>query len=95
MLLGVIAKRQDETALADLILCETTTLGRRAQPIHGYEAQRDFHLAHIYGVAKVKQKIINGQVIQSIAEYGDCVRLVNESKVSLAEIYAEIYKNLE
>ena len=44
---------------------------------------------------KVKQKIINEQVIQSMPEYDDCVRLTNENKVSLAEINAEINNNLE
>lgn len=92
-LLGVIAKRQDEAALAELILRETTTLGLRIQPIHRYEAQRDFRLVSTrYGEVKVKQKIIDGRVIQSMPEYDDCVRLANENKVSLAEIYAEVNK---
>jgi pyridinium-3,5-bisthiocarboxylic acid mononucleotide nickel chelatase len=95
-LLGVIARRQDETTLAELILRETTTLGLRVQPIHRYEAQRDFRLVHTpFGDLHVKQKIINGQVIQSMPEYDDCVRLANENKVGLAEICAEINKNLE
>jgi hypothetical protein len=95
-LLGVIARRQDETTLAELILRETTTLGLRVQPIHRYEAQRDFRLVHTpFGDLHVKQKIINGQVIQSMPEYDDCVRLANENKVSLADIYAEFNKQLE
>ena len=95
-LLGVIAKRQDEATLAELILRETTTLGLRVQPIHRYEAQRDFRLVSTrYGEVKVKQKIIDGQVIQSMPEYDDCVRLANENKVSLAEVYAEVNKELK
>jgi uncharacterized protein (DUF111 family) len=34
-------------------------------------------------------------VIQSMPEYDDCVRLANENKVSLVEVYAEINTNLE
>jgi uncharacterized protein (TIGR00299 family) protein len=95
-LLGVIAKRQDEATLAELILRETTTLGLRVQPIHRYEAQRDFRLVSTcYGEVKVKQKIINGLVIQSMPEYDDCVRLANENGVSLTEIYAEVKKQPE
>jgi pyridinium-3,5-bisthiocarboxylic acid mononucleotide nickel chelatase len=95
-LLGVIARRQDEAALAELILHETTTLGLRVQPISRYEAQRSFRLVHTrYGDVKVKQKIINGQVLQSIPEYDDCVRLANENKVSLADVYTEVHKQLE
>ncbi len=94
-LLGVIAKRQDEAALAEMILRETTTLGLRVQPIYRYEARREFRLVSTrYGDVKVKQKIINGQVVQSMPEYDDCVRLANENKISLTEIYAEINKKL-
>ena len=95
-LLGVIARRQDETTFAELILRETTTLGMRVHPIYRYEAQRDFRLLHTpFGDLNVKQKIINGQVVQSMPEYDDCVRLANENGVSLADIYAAVNKQLE
>jgi len=87
-LLGVIARRQDETALAELILRETTTLGLRVQPIYRYEAQREFcQVQTPYGDLTVKLKIINGQIIQAVPEYDECVRLANQHGVSLAEIY--------
>jgi uncharacterized protein (TIGR00299 family) protein len=41
-LLGVIAYRHDEAALAELILRETTTLGLRVLPISRHEAHREF-----------------------------------------------------
>jgi len=87
-LLGVIAYRRDEPALAELILRETTTLGLRVQPIVRYEAQREFRQIHtIYGTLNVKLKILNGKVIQSVPEYDECVRLANDNGVSLTEIY--------
>jgi uncharacterized protein (TIGR00299 family) protein len=90
-LLGVIARRQDEAALAELILRETTTLGLRVQPIQRYEAQREFRQVETpYGKLTVKLKIVNGQVIQAMPEYDECVRLANEHGVSLAEIYAAL-----
>ena len=95
-LLGVIARRQDEATLADLVLRETTTLGLRVQPIYRYEAQRNFRLVHTcYGDVKVKQKIINGKILQSMPEYDDCVRLANANEVSLAVVYAEVNRKLE
>jgi pyridinium-3,5-bisthiocarboxylic acid mononucleotide nickel chelatase len=95
-LLGVIARRQDEATLAELILRETTTFGLRVQPIYRYEAQRAFRLLPTrYGEVKLKQKIINGQVLQSVPEYDDCMRLANENDVSLADIYAEINTKLK
>ncbi len=87
-LLGVIALRRDEAALAELLLRETTTLGLRVQPISRYEAHREFKKIQTrYGSLTIKQKILNGQVIQSIPEYAECLKLANEKNVSLAEIY--------
>jgi uncharacterized protein (TIGR00299 family) protein len=87
-LLGVIAYRRDEAALAELILSETTTLGLRVQPIGRYEAQREFRQIQTpFGSLTVKLKILNGKVLQSVPEYDECVRLANENGVSLAEIY--------
>jgi pyridinium-3,5-bisthiocarboxylic acid mononucleotide nickel chelatase len=94
-LLGVIARRQDEAALADLILRETTTLGLRVQPIYRYEAQREFREVETpYGSLKVKLKIVNGKVLQAMPEYVDCLRLSKEHNVSLMEIYAAIGKQI-
>lgn len=87
-LLGIIAYRRDELALAELILRETTTLGLRVQPIVRYEAQREFRqIQTIYGTLNIKLKIINGKVIQSVPEYDECVRLATDNGVSLTEIY--------
>lgn len=95
-LLGVIARRQDEATLADLILRETTTLGLRVQPIYRYEAKRNFRLVHTrYGDVYVKQKMMNGKVLQSMPEYDDCIRLAKENNVSLAEVYAEINRTID
>jgi len=77
-------------------LRETTTLGLRVQPIGRYEAQREFkQVQTVYGNLTVKQKILNGKIIQSVPEYDECVRLANENGVSLAEIYKSIYQALE
>ncbi|HMB21909.1 MAG TPA: nickel pincer cofactor biosynthesis protein LarC, partial [Anaerolineales bacterium] len=87
-LLGVIANRRDESTLAELILRESTTLGLRVQPISRYEAQREFkQIQTIYGNLTVKQKLLNGKIIQSVPEYDECIRLANENGVSLKEIY--------
>jgi hypothetical protein len=95
-LLGIIANQKDETALAELILRETTTLGLRVQPIYRYEADREIRqIQTLYGKLAVKLKVINGEIIQSVPEYEDCVRLANENNVSLAEIYQSTYQALK
>ncbi len=94
-LLSVIARRRDEAALAELILRETSTLGLRVRPIRRYEAQREFReLETVYGTLSVKNKLIDGKVVQSVPEYDDCVRLANEKGVSLAEVYRAVNEAL-
>lgn len=91
ILLGVIALRKDEAALAELLLRETTTLGLRVQPIGRYEASREFRqLDTRFGKVTIKAKILDGKVIHATPEYDDCVRLANENQVSLLEIYHEV-----
>jgi pyridinium-3,5-bisthiocarboxylic acid mononucleotide nickel chelatase len=94
-LLGVIACRADEAALAELILRETTTLGLRVQPIGRYEATRELRQVEtVYGTLTVKLKVLDGKVVQSVPEYDDCVRLANEKGVSLPEVYKAAYEAL-
>ncbi len=95
-LLGVIAFRKDTDALAEIILRETTTLGLRVQPIGRYEAQREFiQIETVFGKLTIKQKLLNGKVIQSVPEYEDCVRLAKQNNVSLARIYQSIHQEPE
>jgi uncharacterized protein (TIGR00299 family) protein len=95
-LLAVIALRRDEAALAELLLRESTTLGLRVQAIERYAAQREFKKVEtVYGTLTVKQKVLNGKVIQSVPEYDECVRLAKDSSVSLAEIYKAAHIALE
>ena len=94
-LLGVIAYRRDEAALAELLLRETTTLGLRVQPISRYEAARELReVKTAYGTLTVKLKLLGGQVVQSVPEYAECVRLADENGVSLAEVYRATYNAL-
>lgn len=88
-LLGVVARRQDEPALARMILSETTTLGLRVQPVYRYTAQREFQTVHTpFGDVPLKVKLLDGKPIQASPEYEDCARLAQEQGVSLAEVYA-------
>jgi uncharacterized protein (TIGR00299 family) protein len=88
-LLGVIARQQDETRLAELILRETTTLGVRVQPIRRYEAARELHrVATEYGEVQVKLKLLDGRPVGATPEYEDCRRLAIERGVPLAMVYA-------
>jgi uncharacterized protein (TIGR00299 family) protein len=95
-LLGIIANRQDEAALTEVILRETTTMGLRVLPISRHETQREFKKIHTaYGDMTVKLKILNGKVVQSVPEYEECVRLANEHGVSLSDIYQATHQAMK
>ncbi|HEX9018837.1 MAG TPA: nickel pincer cofactor biosynthesis protein LarC [Anaerolineaceae bacterium] len=87
-LLGVVARREDEQALARLILAETSTLGLRVQPVYRYTAQREIkQVATPFGEVPVKVKLLDGRPIQAMPEYDVCARLAGEHNVPLAEVY--------
>jgi len=87
-LLGVVARRQDEPALAHLILSETSTLGMRVQPVYRYTAEREFKkVSTPFGEITVKVKRLDGRAIQAMPEYEDCAKKAAEMNVPLAEVY--------
>src|SRR4051812_14880939 len=86
-LLGVIARPEGVSALADLILRETTTLGvrmRRSQRLIA-ERRQDTVLTP-FGEIRVKLKLLGDRTIAA-PEYEDCARLAREQQVPLAEVY--------
>lgn len=87
-LMGVVARREDEQALAKLILSETSTLGLRVQPVYRYTARREFRTAATpFGEVPIKLKIIDGRPIQAMPEYDVCARLAEEHNVSVLVVY--------
>lgn len=87
-LLGVVARKQDEPALAEIILSETSTLGLRVQPVYRYTAKREFRsVTTPYGDISLKLKIMDNHPIQAVPEYEDCLKAADEKKVPLLEVY--------
>jgi uncharacterized protein (TIGR00299 family) protein len=87
-LLGVVARKMDESNLAHIILAETSTLGLRVQPVYRYSAQRELVQVNTpYGEIPVKVKVLDGRPIQAMPEYDAIAELAKEKGVSLAEIY--------
>lgn len=87
-LLGVIARRADEPALARILLEETSTLGVRVLPIeHRHEAQREMRLAQTeYGEVPVKVKLLDGVAAGASPEYDVCARLAAEKGVPVRRV---------
>ncbi len=88
-MLGVIARKQDEPALARLLLEETSTLGVRLHPVTRYEAGREMRTVDTeYGPLKVKLKLLDGKPLQAAPEYEDCLRAAQAQGVSPARVLA-------
>lgn len=86
-LLGVIGRPEQVSALAELILRETTTLGvrlRRSQRL--IAGRRQETVLTPFGPVRVKLKLLDGRTIAA-PEYDDCAQVAREQDVPLAEVY--------
>lgn len=74
VVLSVLADSDDEAALCQIVLRQTTTLGVRVHPIcRRYEATREMRkVATPYGEVHVKVKWLDDEAIGAYPEYEDC-----------------------
>lgn len=92
--LSVLFKGEDRNKLQKILFTETTTAGVRESSVTKYMMKREFVTKTTkYGPIRVKNLYFEGQIVKSKAEYEDCVKLANQHKVGLQDIYKEI--NLE
>lgn len=92
--LSVIARREHEAALADLILRETSSLGVRVHPIYRYEAGRETRtIATRFGEAIVKLKIVDGKILQANPEYDCCVEIAERLKLPVIDVYRQVVED--
>ena len=77
------------SALAELLLRETPTLGVRWSPRHRYVAGRRHETVQTpWGAVRVKVKELGGKEISATPEYEDCAALARQVGVSLQEVLA-------
>jgi uncharacterized protein (TIGR00299 family) protein len=88
--LSVIARKEDEHCICDLLLRETSTLGVRVKSISRHEAEREMRtIETCYGQVPVKLKIMDGDVIQATPEFDACVRLAEKNNMTVFHIIKE------
>jgi len=88
--LSVIARKEDEQSICDLLLRETSTLGVRVKPIWRHEAEREMRIIETcYGQVPVKLKILNGDIIQATPEFDACVRLAEQAGIPVVQVLQE------
>ncbi|HPH96798.1 MAG TPA: nickel pincer cofactor biosynthesis protein LarC [Anaerolineaceae bacterium] len=85
--LSIIARKEQELSLAQILLEETTTLGVRVHAVNRHEAEREMAQVETpYGVVPVKLKKLNGQVVQATPEFDNCVQLAQKAGVPVARV---------
>jgi len=87
-MLSVIARGEDEAALVDLILRETSTLGVRTHRCGRYELERQVRLVEtVFGPLEIKLKWLDGRIVSVAPEYESCRRVAIEKNVPLSEVF--------
>ncbi len=88
VMLCVLCHEGVESALIDLVLRETTTLGVRVRDVSRYEAEREvFEFESSLGHAAVKLKRLAGERPRIAPEFEVCRRIAQERAMPLAEVY--------
>ena len=88
--LSVIARKEDEEKICDLLLRETSTLGVRITPVKRHEAEREIReIETRYGKIHMKLKFINDQYIQAVPEFDDCVRAAEQTGITVQQVIQE------
>jgi pyridinium-3,5-bisthiocarboxylic acid mononucleotide nickel chelatase len=95
--LNVVVRQRDEIKLANLILRETTTLGVNVRPLHhNYHAEVQMvEVETKYGTIPVKQKYLDGVLLQSKPEYEVTAKIASTGQVSMDELHNEIVEQLK
>lgn len=91
VLLSVLAPVEQEAALADLLLRETTTLGVRVRTARRHIARREIRSVDTeYGPAQVKLKWMGEQVLGAVPEYEDCRLLAERAGAPVRLVYEAV-----
>jgi uncharacterized protein (DUF111 family) len=86
-LLGVIARPERGTALAEVVLRETTTLGVRLRRSERLIAgRRQETVLTPFGPVRVKLKLLGDRTVAA-PEYDDCAQAARDLGVPLADVY--------
>jgi hypothetical protein len=96
VLLRVLIEPAMETAAAEIILTETTTLGIRVQEVRRIELPREQKtISTVFGPCKVKCVALPNGNRRLIPEYEECRRIAAETGTPLPDVYSLILRNAE
>lgn len=94
VLLRVLVEPAIETAAAEIILSETTTLGVRVQEVRRIELPREEKVVStVFGPCKVKRTLLPNGSERLIPEYEECRRIAEQTGVPLPDVYRRIMES--
>lgn len=83
-----------ETAAAELILSETTTLGVRVQEVKRIELPREERTVSTeFGPCRVKLTRLPNGGERLIPEYEECRRIAEETGIPIPDVYMKIIRS--
>lgn len=89
VLLSILCRNEQRSALSELLFSETTTLGLRAYEVERRAMQRQIVAVETqYGPIDVKVARLNGHVIKAMPEYDQCREAARNSDVPLRVVEA-------
>lgn len=96
LMLSVLCHEAQETALAHVLLRETSTLGVRVRDVGRYEAEREaLEFESSLGPAAVKVKRLPGEPPRIAPEYEVCRRLAQQHNLPLSQVYQIVAREAE
>jgi pyridinium-3,5-bisthiocarboxylic acid mononucleotide nickel chelatase len=88
VMLTIICRVEAGTALSELLLSESSTLGVRISQVQRIKAQRVFERIETpFGPISMKVKRLGKRTISATPEYEDCQRISLEKNIPLEDVY--------
>ena len=88
VMLTIMCQVEEGTAMSELLLSESSTLGVRISQVQRIKAQRVFERVETpFGPISMKVKRLGNRIISATPEYEDCQRIALEKGIPLEDVY--------
>jgi uncharacterized protein (DUF111 family) len=95
VLLQLLCSQEKVNNMKEILFKETTTLGIRYYPLTVHRLERMHReITTDWGIVRVKEGILNGQMVQTAPEYEDCKLIAHEHHIPLKKVYEQVWKAL-
>ena len=89
--ISVLCQHIQTKIIENILLTETSTLGLRKYQVQKTMLQRNWETIETkWGTVRIKHGYLNNKIIKSKPEYDDCLKISQQSKVPILDIYQEI-----